>query len=280
MNLKNYLKEKLSVKFFKILAIKILIFYGFIVIFMAIFQRNFLYFPFGNIPNPPANFQEVSLEIDDNNEVYAWYRPARDQQKTLLYFHGNAGNISGRLERLQKFATQYGVLAISYRGYPKSRGKASEQNFFADAQHALDFLHSKNIPNSKIIIFGESIGSGVAVHLASKYGVTPENRAQNFASIILEAPFASIADIAKQTYWFLPVDIILRDRFDSWRYAPNITSPVLIFHATQDPIVPFAQGQKLYELIKSPKKFMSIEGNFHIALSPDFLMKNIAEFVQ
>lgn len=261
----------LSPKLFKKLALKALIFYILVVIFMAIFQRNFIYFPFGEIASPPENFQEINFEIDSKNSLYVWYHPPQKNQKTILYFHGNAGNISGRSERLKKFATQYGVLAVSYRGYSKTKGEASEQNFYSDAQIALNLLNLQKIDNKNIIVFGESIGTAVAVNLASKY---------DFASIVLEAPFTSIADVAKDVYWFLPVDLILRDKFDSAKLAPQIKSPVVIFHAIQDDIVPFELGKKLYELINSKKKFMAIDGNFHIALSPEFLLDNINKFLE
>ncbi|NBX52610.1 MAG: alpha/beta hydrolase [Proteobacteria bacterium] len=254
----------------KTLLIKLALFYAIVVLLMMVFQRNFLYYPFGKILVIPEDFQEVILKTSDEVEVYAWYKKPLEGQKTILYFHGNAGNLAGRTDRMIKFANQYGVLAISYRGYAKSKGSPSQDGFFADANSALGFLNSQQISTKQIILFGESIGSGVATKLASE---------NEFAGLILEAPFTSIESVAKKIYWFLPVSLILRDHFDSAKLAPKINTPVLIIHAKGDKIVPFSEGQKLFELFNSPKKLIALDGDFHIAVSPDFLIKSIKEFM-
>ncbi len=257
--------------FRKKLFIKILAFYIFIVAFMYIFQRNFLYYPFGKILLIPEDFQEINLKDADGTNIYGWYSKAQKGQKTILYFHGNAGNLMGRSDRFEKFAMQYGVLAISYRGYAKSGGSSSQDGFFQDADSAFEFLKSKNISSKDIILFGESIGSAVAVNLASKH---------DFGGLILEAPFTSILSIAQKTYWFLPISFILKDRFESDKVASKVSAPVLIMHANKDYIVPFEEGVKLYELFNSRKKFIAIDGDFHIALTGDYLMRQISEFLQ
>jgi fermentation-respiration switch protein FrsA (DUF1100 family) len=251
--------------------IKILAFYIFIVALMYIFQRNFLYYPFGKILIIPEDFQEVNLKTLDNTSIYGWYSPPQKGQKTILYFHGNAGNLMGRSDRFEKFATQYGVMAISYRGYAKSKGEPSQDGFFQDADSAFEFLKSKNISSKDIILFGESIGSAVAVNLASKH---------DFGALILEAPFSSILSMAQKSYWFLPVSLILKDRFEVDKIAPEVTAPVLVMHAKKDYIVPFEEGEKLYSLFNSRKKLIAIDGDFHIALTGDYLMKQILEFLQ
>lgn len=236
---------------------------------MYFFQRNFLYYPFGKILITPEDFEQVNLTTTDNVNIYGWYKKPNKGQKTILYFHGNAGNLMGRSDRFENFAKYYGVLAISYRGYAKSSGKPSEKGFYIDAQTALNFLRKHYTRDEDIIVFGESIGSAVAINLASKY---------DFNALILEAPFTSIYDIAKETYWFLPVNLILKDRFESSKLAPKINTPVIIFHATRDYVVPFKLGKQLFELFKSEKRFVGIEGDFHIALTADYLIKYILEF--
>ncbi len=236
---------------------------------MYIFQRNFLYYPFGKILMVPEDFQEVILKTVDETNIYAWYSPPQKGQKTILYFHGNAGNLMGRSDRFGKFATQYGVLAISYRGYAKSKGEPSQEGFFQDADSAFEFLKAKNILSKDIIVFGESIGSAVAVNLASKH---------DFYALILEAPFSSILSMAKKTYWFLPVSLILKDRFESDKVASKVTAPVLVMHATNDYVVPFEEGKKLFELFNSRKNLIAIKGSFHIDLTGDYLLKQISEF--
>ena len=261
----------MKIIFSKKLLIKIVAGYVFVVISMYFFQRDFLYHPFGKILIIPEDFQEINLKTADNTDIYAWFSPPQKGQKTILYFHGNAGNLMGRSDRFVKFATQYGVLAISYRGYSKSRGEPSQEGFFQDADSAFEFLKSKNISSKDIILFGESIGSAVAVNLASKH---------DFGAVILEAPFSSILSVAQETYWFLPISFILKDRFESDKIASKVSAPVLIMHANKDYIVPFEEGKKLYDLFNSRKKFIAIDGDFHIALTGDYLMKQITEFLQ
>jgi len=260
---------KISTIFIKNMIIKIIIFYGLIVLMMFILQRSFMYFPFGNFKKIPEGYTDLYLTTQDNIEIYAWYHRPQENQKTILYFHGNAGNIGNRFDRMEEFAKNYGVLAISYRGYIKSKGKPSQQGFFNDAVAGLDFLKSKAIYPQDIILFGESIGSGVASHLASL---------EDFSALVLEAPFSSVLSIAQKTYWFLPVSLILKDRFETDKIASKIFSPVLIFHATGDRIVPFEEGKNLFDKFNSYKKFIPIDGNFHIALSPKYLVEQIEIF--
>ncbi|MFM6972909.1 MAG: alpha/beta hydrolase [Alphaproteobacteria bacterium] len=256
-------------KFNKRLLVKIFAFYILIVVLMYFFQRSFLYYPFGKILLTPEDFEQINLNTPDNVNIYAWFKKPNKGQKTILYFHGNAGNLMGRSDRFENFSKYFGVLAISYRGYAKSSGTPSENGFYMDAQTALNFLRANYIRDEDIIVFGESIGSAVAINLASKY---------DFNAMILEAPFTSIYDIAKDTYWFLPVNLILKDRFESSRLASKVKTPVIIFHATKDFVVPFAQGKQLYELFKTEKRFIGVEGDFHIALTADYLIKYILEF--
>jgi fermentation-respiration switch protein FrsA (DUF1100 family) len=237
---------------------------------MYIFQRNILYNPFGKILMVPEDFQEINLKTADNTDIYAWFSPPQKGQKTILYFHGNAGNLTGRSDRFVKFSTQFGVLAISYRGYAKSRGEPSQEGLFQDADSAFEFLKSKNILSKDIILFGESIGSAVAVNLASKH---------DFGALILEAPFSSVFSIAKKTYWFLPISLILKDRFESDKIASKVTAPVLVMHASRDYIIPVEEGKKLFELFNSRKIFIELEGDFHVGLSGDYLMKQISGFI-
>jgi len=257
--------------FIKKLLIKIILFYLIVVFIMFVFQRSFMYFPFGKIKNVANGFQEIYLKTIDNKEIYSWYKPPQLNQKTILYFHGNAGNMAGREDRLIEFSKNFGVLAISYRGYSKSQGSPSQDGFFIDAKTAIDFLISKAIYPQDLILFGESIGSGVATKMAKE---------QDFYALILEAPFSSTLSIAKKTYWFLPVSLILKDRFESIIDANKINTPLLIFHAKGDKIVPYEEGQKLFEKFNSYKKFISLDGDFHIALTGQYLREQIDIFIK
>jgi len=259
------LKKNLITK----LLIKIVLFYIILVLIMFVFQRSFMYFPFGKITKVPKEFQEIFLSSPDNKELYTWYKAPLSNQKTILYFHGNAGNMAGRKDRLIELSKNFGVLAISYRGYSRSQGNPSQEGFFIDAETALDFLFAKTIYPQDIILFGESIGSGVATNMAKQ---------RDFYALILEAPFSSILSIAKKNYWFLPVSLILKDRFESIKDANKISTPLLIFHAKGDKIVPYQEGQKLYEQFNTYKKFISFDGDFHIALTGQYLREQIQIF--
>lgn len=263
----NFFIKNISIKK---LLLKFIIFYLIVVFIMFIFQRSFMYFPFGKIKNVAIGFQEIYLTTIDNKEIYAWYKAPQLNQKTILYFHGNAGNIAGREDRLVELSKNFGILAISYRGYSKSQGRPSQDGFFIDAETAFDFLISKAIYPQDIILFGESIGSGVAINMAKE---------RDFYALVLEAPFSSVLSIAKQTYWFLPISIILKDRFESIKDANKINTPLLIFHATGDKIVPYKEGQKLFEKFNSYKKFMSLDGDFHIGLTGQYLREQIEIFI-
>jgi fermentation-respiration switch protein FrsA (DUF1100 family) len=258
-------------KYIKKISLRIFAFYCVILILTYIFQRNLIYFPFGKILITPQEFEEINLKTKDNEEIYAWFKPAQENQNTILYFHGNAGNLSGRTNRFEKFALNYGVMAISYRGYAKSKGNPTEEGLYFDAESALDFLRSKKINTENIILYGESLGTAMVIKLASQH---------EFKAMILEAPFTSIASIAKETYWFLPVDIILKDRFDSIKIAKKIKSPTLIFHAINDKIVPFKEGENLYNSLETKKKIIPLIGNFHIGISPEFAIDQLNTFLK
>lgn len=236
------------------------------------YQRELQYIPTGKAEKMPEGFVAENLITDDGIKILSWFRKPQQGQKVILYLHGNHGNIGDRFEIVSAFADSgFGVLAISYRGYFGSEGKPSEAGLIKDSEAAVKFLLDLGYGLQDIILFGESLGSGVAVQLAAK---------SNFAAVVLESPFSSIVSVAKKVYWFAPVDLIIKDRFDSEKFAPQITSPVLIFHGTADKVVSFAEGKKLFNAIKSPKKFIEIQGAGHLGLSGEFLAEEIASFVK
>ncbi len=249
--------------------------YGVLLILMFVFQRNLQYRPAGQISEISSyglqGFVEKKLTTASGKEILAWYKEAPQNSKLILYFHGNAGNLGDRAHRFAAFAQAgFGVLAISYEGYSGSEGKSSEVALIQDSEAALKFVLDQNYMMHDLIYYGESLGSGVATQLASRFDPS---------AVILESPYSSIASVAQKTYWFVPVKLLLKDKFESIKYAAKITAPLLIFHGTQDQVVPYLEGKKLYEAVKSDKKLISVSGAGHLDFSDEFLVAEMQKFL-
>lgn len=251
----------------------------YLVVCLAMFfaQRLLIYKPSGgNIP--PAQFgmmQFVSLDftMSDGTNIHAWHKSAKKGSKTLVYLHGNAGGLASRAERYRTFARQsdLGILAITYRGYAGSTGKPSEEKIYQDMDEIIKILNEEyKIEAQNLVIYGESLGSGVAVEIASKH---------NIYALILESPFTSLADVAKLSYWFLPVDLMLRDHYDSIVKTKLVKAPVLIFHAGEDQVVPLSLGEELYESFDKPKKLIVAPNKKHVNLDDNMVIEEINKFL-
>ncbi|MFT5507080.1 MAG: fermentation-respiration switch protein FrsA (DUF1100 family) [Hyphomicrobiaceae bacterium] len=222
-------------------------------------QRILMYAPDPTRVDPAtaglSTVQEIKLRTPDGVELIAWYHPAQPGQPTLLYFHGNAGNLLSRAGRMEEFiAKGRGMLMLSYRGYGGSGGKPTEKNNFSDAHLAYQWLLEQGIKAADIIAYGESLGSGVAVQLAASNPV---------GGVILDAPYTSIADVGARIYPFLPVQVLILDRYDSLSRINQINAPLLIVHGDQDDLIPIAMGRELHEGAVQPKQFSSIIGGGH-----------------
>jgi len=239
------------------------------------FQKSLQYSPDDN--NKPLKyynlngFGEEVLKTPDGLNLVSWYKKSEGNQKTIIYFHGNAGSLANRIGRYQLLAKNFGVLAVSYRGYYLSDGEPGEKGFFIDAKTAYDFLKNQNIKDEDIILYGESIGSGVASYLSQN---------KNFAAIILESPFSSILDVAKTRYPIFPIDLMLKDKFRSDLYVLNSKSPFLIFHGTKDRVVEYDLGRKLFQIIPTSKKLITVQNAGHIDFRDEFILTNVLKFVQ
>jgi fermentation-respiration switch protein FrsA (DUF1100 family) len=224
--------------------------FGGLVALMYVAQRSLMYFPERLRTSPamaglPAA-TEIALETADGETLVAWHMPPRDGRPVVLYFHGNAGALRYRVDRFQAFAADgLGLVALSYRGYGGSTGSPTEMGLIADAAAAYAYA-AERYPAERIVVWGESLGSGVAVALAA---MRPVGR------VVLEAPFTSAADVAARVYWFLPVRPLMKDPFRSDLRIGKVAAPLLILHGERDRVVPFALGERLFGLANEPKRF-------------------------
>jgi fermentation-respiration switch protein FrsA (DUF1100 family) len=200
-----------------------------------------------------SGFEDVALPTPDGERILGWYRAPEPGRALLLYFHGNGGGLRDRAGRA-RVLTQHGrgLLIVSYRGYSGSTGTPTEAGLRTDARTAYDWL-AERFPAERIVLYGESLGTGVAVGLATERPV---------AGVILDAPFTSAADVAGHHYPFLPV-LLLRDQYRSLERIRDIGAPLLVLHGERDGVVPFALGERLYEHAPEPKRFLRIPGGDH-----------------
>ena len=229
--------------------------YAILVAGCAVMQRSLMYFPDSNLPPPPEGFQAVTATTSDRLELISWYRPALNGHPTLVYFQGNGGNISHRIYKTRPlFEAGYGLLLVGYRGYGGNPGKPTEGGLYEDARAALKFLKERKIPKEQLVLIGESLGSGVAVRMASETRVK---------GLILEAPYTSTVDVGQSAYFFLPVRLLMYDRFPSIELIDSIQSPLLLIHGEADSIIPIRFGRQLFEAAREPKEAHFITGAGH-----------------
>jgi fermentation-respiration switch protein FrsA (DUF1100 family) len=235
--------------------------YGAIVVLAYFAQRALMYFPDRTRTPPGAaglpEAEEVTIETADGEKLIAWYVPAAECKPVVLYFHGNGGALANRVHRFRGLiANGNGLLALSYRGYGGSSGSPSEAGLLADAAAAYSFAAAR-YPASRIAVFGESLGTGVAIWLATTSPV---------ARVLLQAPYTSIVDIAAAAYPFLPVRLLLKDTYRSDERVGRVTAPVLVIHGERDRVVPIEYGERLYALIRAAKRFVRFPEGSHVDL--------------
>jgi uncharacterized protein len=231
-------------------------------VFMAVEQRKFQYHPSGENVAPasvglPA-FSVRQIRTTDGENLTAWYAPPAEGRPLILYFHGNAGALGERSLRFQRLtATGDGLLAIAFRGYPGSTGSPTEEGLHTDGEAAWREARALGFEGRDIVVMGESLGSGVAVALASSHPV---------AAVVLDSTFPSTVDVAAARYWMFPVRWVMQDQFRSDLLIKNVRAPVLMVHGAADTVIPISFGEKLYALAAEPKKFVRVEGAEHLAM--------------
>ena len=228
--------------------------------FIYLFQRSLMYHPSSGFLDPGQfgvpEMEVVKVETDDGLSLTAWYRPpAHEDALTILYLHGNAGHIGYRASKVKPYLDAgYGVLLLSYRGYGTNHGYPTEKNLYLDGKAALDFLADQKIPIFKTVLYGESLGTGVAVEIA-------QNKA--IFALVLEAPFSSMVDAAQYHFKLYPASILVRDKYDSLNKINKIKAPLIILHGVRDRTVPYKLGRKLFDAAANPKEFLKFKDVGH-----------------
>jgi len=224
-------------------------------------DKGFIYFPEKRVISTPADvgllYEDLHLITVDGIKINVWFVPFPGSRRTLLWFHGNAGNMGNRVDllRLLHRNLKSNILIVDYRGYGFSGGEISEEGTRADARAAYDYLLGREDINPRqIILFGRSLGAAVAIDLAVDL---------EYGALILEAAFTSIQAMAKETFPLLPAGMLLKARYDSLSKIKSVHLPLLILHGNQDKVVPFEQGQVLFEEANEPKTFYTIRGAGH-----------------
>ena len=257
----------------------IVFFYILLLVAVFLFQRNLLYHP--SIDSyikdqsglEPTEIEKVKITTDDNIDLIGWfYNKDIKKFKTVLFFQGNAGSLENRTYKLNHFKDlNVNFLIIAWRGFSGNKGKPNERGLYEDGKSALRWLKAKGISEKNIILYGESLGTGVAVEIAQK---------KNYAGVILESPFTSMINMGRKYYPFFPVRLLLKDKFESHKKITNIAVPVLIIHGKVDKIVPYHMGKKMYELANEPKFFYSQEYGDHMVEYDEKLLLTLKKFIQ
>lgn len=252
----------------------IVVIFGGLVALLYATQRSLMYFPEVNRTSPKdagfASAEEVMLDTADGERLIVWHVPPQDNRPVIVYFHGNGGALQHRLPRFKALVSDgTGLIALSYRGYGGSTGRPTEAGLHQDAQAAYAFANSRYKPD-RIVLWGESIGGGVAVPLAVAHPVK---------ALILEAPFTSAVDIAARVYPFVPVRFLMKDQFRSDEIIGAVQAPVLILHGLRDTVVPFSFGERLYRLVRAPKHLARFPAAGHNDLEEYGASKRVRAFL-
>ena len=253
----------------------LLIIYVGITVIVYFFQRKLLYHPFSPQITGKGlihNFETINFKTSDNFELKGWFHLKNSNKKTILFLHGNAGNLDNRIDKLNFLGNMdINFLIISWRGYSGNPGNPSETGLYKDALGGIEWLNKKGISNDRIILYGESLGTAIATEVAQN---------ENFAGIILEAPFTSMVDMGQKIYPIFPVKFLLKDKYESKNKIKNIKSPILVLHGRKDKIVPFYMGEKIFEMANSPKFKYFTDLDDHMMNFDEKLVNEIDLFIR
>lgn len=231
--------------------------YAGLLLLVYVYQGRLLFVPRRHLAGTPAAqglaFEEVTLETHDGEALHGWWVPASPERAVVLFLHGNAGNIADRLAFLEGFQRLgLSTFLFDYRGYGRSTGRPTEEGLYRDAEAAWRYLTTaRGTPARRLVLFGRSLGAGVATWLALRHRP---------GALILESPFTSVPDLAARLYWYFPVRLLARLHFDNLRRIPGLEAPLLVLHSSEDELIPFAHGEQVFDAAPEPKSFLQITG--------------------
>lgn len=250
--------------------------YAFLVLLLFVTQRNILYHPTALRPKP-ADFgvpemRPVDVPTRDGLSLYCWWRPSQRADKaTILYLHGNAGHIGDRAFKVRAYLDQgYGVMLVSYRYNAGGGGRPGEEALYEDGRAAYAFAAAQGVPEDKLILYGESLGSGIVSKIAVE---------KSIAAVVLESPYSSVTDVAQSHYWYTPVRWILMDKFESTGRIADIDAPLLILHGSADDTIPLRFAEKLFAAAEEPKQIQVIQGGGHSDLYDFGAARQVLDFL-
>jgi hypothetical protein len=265
----NARRRPLHIRILRLMAIAVAVYFS-AAILLLVFQRHLIYFPsrvYDGVPSDIGlSFEEVRFSTADGVVLAGWYVPRDNSKATMLFFHGNGGNISHRLHAIDVLhGLGYSIFIIDYRGYGQSQGKPFEEGLYRDAEAAWQYLiQTRGESPRRIVLMGESLGGAVAVELAARHAP---------AALVVESTFTTLAEVAKVHYPYFPVGLILSEKYDSIGRIGRVRRPVLILHGSEDELVPLALGKALFAAANEPKRFIETPGGHNEAgftYTPDY----------
>ena len=259
-----------------LIYIFILIFAIYFVTVVSIYflQRKLLYHPTVDnyLNEKDLNHKIQRIYIKSDNDLIGWYHKKNKNFKTLLFFHGNAGRLENRIYKLNEISNlDLNYLIVAYRGFSGNDGKPSEFGLYKDANESKKWLNQNGVRNEDIILYGESLGTAIAIDMGQNF---------NLSGIILEAPFISMTKLAKKYYPFLPINLLLKDKYENLKKIKNINFPVLVMHGKKDKIVPFSMGKTIFENANKPKYSYFNDFDDHMMEFNKDLLESINSFIK
>jgi len=242
-----------------------------------IFQRHLMYHPDRSIGPPAqyglAGFTEHFAATPDDETVQLWYHPAAKGFPTIIYYHGNAYTMGDRANIYSALTDKgFGLLALSYRGYGKSTGSPTEQGIYIDARTAIHYASDTlQLPPEHLILYGESLGTGVATQMATEFHV---------AGVILQSPYTSVASRAAEIYFYIPVEYLIKDKYRTIDKIANINTPLMIFHGERDDVIPVEHGKTVFAAAKSPKEIFYFPDKAHNDFDNRVLSEHVLDFAR